>query len=68
MFTITVQLPSSQEKLGSCEDPLRPRLTMEEEMELNPEIFTKIDKEIMDGEWTTTNGNGAAPVDGQPSD
>ena len=51
----------SQEKLGSCEDPLRPRLTMEEEMELNPEIFAKIDQEIMDGEWTTTNGD-EAPV------
>ena len=56
------EYPPSQEKLGSCEDPLRPRLTMEEEIELNPEIFAKIDKEIMDGEWTTTNGNEDAPV------
>lgn len=36
---------------------------MKEELELNPEIFAKIDKEIMDGDWTTTNGDRTAPVE-----
>lgn len=41
---------------------MRPRLTMDEEMELYPEIFAKIDKEIMAGEWTTIHGNEAQVV------
>ncbi|KAK9820870.1 hypothetical protein WJX81_007849 [Elliptochloris bilobata] len=41
------------ERLGSCKDPSRPRMTMEEELELNPDIAAVVDQEIMEGKWTT---------------